>query len=455
MGHSDNKNRAVFISHPVPTNAEAFVEECRHNSTGKGDPGGADNPLSNTGYLAPKTCCLDYLKLGINIDLFSENAESTFARSNLLRFLRLEGASFDESSGGKYFDKQRTYDENVYMFGGFKQRDQSSELSVVELKGQALRMLEVRGVDYFELFSFLIENGFYCLRIDLPVDDFTGLISCGEIESKIKLHCYQSRLVSKSVKVDYACSSQASEDRITIDTRCHGWTCTIGGVSSRQLCIYDKKAEREYRKQPYSGDHWMRYESRFFHDTAQMVFLDMYEAMKKGNDAVSALILGLMRGLIEFKSRKSKSLRDSRHINRANIWGKWKSFVEDNRPVFVANQGKMEGTITRRKNWFDRSVTNTCVKLICCGGLSFLKDISKSCTNEKHLRSVLTSKNLAEINNDLRGRGLSPLDFDDVREIMRQFSDFANFGVMPDYDPPEDSDNGRTSDQDGGDDGSL
>ena len=442
-----DKSKAVFIDHPVRTNAEAFVEECRHNSTGKGDPGGADNPLSNTGYLAPKTCCLDYLKLGINKDLFSENTLLTF----LLKNLNLENASFDESNGNQYFDKRRVYDEDVWIFAGFKQKDENGcDKSIVELKGQALRRLEVRGVDYFELFSFLIENGFYCLRIDTPVDDYSGYIKREEIESKVKRHCYQSRLVSKSVKVDYACSSQATEDEITIDTRCHGWSCTIGGVSSRQLCIYDKKAEREYRKQPYQGKFWMRYESRFFHDTAQMVFLDMYEAMKKGNDAVSALILGLMRGLIEFKSNKCLDVKKSKHVNRARIWSKWKSFVEENQPVFVANQGKVEGTITRRKNWFDKTVTNTCVKLICCGGLNFIRDISKYVNNEKHLRSVLTSKNLAEINNDLRGRGLSPLDFDDVRNVMKQFYNFANFGVMPDYDPPEDSDNGRTSDQDGG-----
>lgn len=377
----------------------------------------AENGLSNTHSLVTKTCCFDYLKMGLNSNIFNK----TQLLENLLNILKLNSFDYDIKNLANYAEG-RIYDEDIAIGAGGEttKSKNGEETSFVELKGQALRRFELRGGSYLELFTFFIKNGFHCLRIDIPIDDFSNSISKLELEKKIKNRDFQTRLVSRSVKISIDTNSDsASSDNIVIDNRNKGWSITIGGRTSRQLCIYDKKAERDFRGFDYFGESWMRYESRFYHESSQYVFLKAYQALI--NNMMPEFSLQLLRGIIEFKSHHDWNNRMD--LKRATTWSKWKAFTNDVNPIFIQNQGKLESTILSKKDWIDRCVSNSLIKLYLCNTDLFINEIGKVMTDTKHIERSLTSKGVSEINNYRISKGYNPLTKEQCLEIITMLKD--------------------------------
>lgn len=111
----------------------------------------AENGLSNTHSLVTKTCCFDYLKMGLNSNIFNK----TQLLENLLNILKLNSFDYDIKNLANYAEG-RIYDEDIAIGAGGEttKSKNGEETSFVELKGQALRRFELRGGSYLELFTF-------------------------------------------------------------------------------------------------------------------------------------------------------------------------------------------------------------------------------------------------------------------------------------------------------------
>lgn len=358
--------------------------------------------------------CVDYLKIRANGKF---NPDDKFCQT-LLEKLCLQNIEPDiEQNKGryKYF---YTYDEDTFIFGGSKAERtlDGCDTWFLELKGHGCRMLDLRfsnnGLDeriaYIDLLDFLFtaEEKYHVVieykRLDLALDDFTGCIKCDELESKYDTGCFTTRLRAKSKDEDTEFGRKLIKN---------GFTITIGGRTSRQLCIYDKKAERSAKGYDSIRDNWMRYEARWYEANAQWAFIQFFQALK--DNCLTSCVCSLIGGLVEFKER----LCDRKHLNEIPIWSKWDKLLNRTIPVGYQSAGIMEEHITMLKK--DTWLINTPYKILT---LSYLSNPSDFVTFIKFALgkglSKLKHSELSIVNNQLKSLGKEGMSMDQARNLI-------------------------------------
>lgn len=341
--------------------------------------------LSNTRRGTPKTTtCIDYFKFRVdgNIELpkteeeyrYDENGYFEFIRE-LCKILLLDiFKRVDEPVGFLKYRFFSTFDEDVTIYGGraSEATEDGITRSYVEIKGHGLRMFELRclesDVDVFEqyckLFEFCykysvhFERNLKMLRIDTTLDDFSNLIKIVDIQEKLRKGYYVSNCRTTRFNLDYEKDTNNfyDNDKIIEMSKNDGWTFYIGGRTSRQLCIYDKKAEREEKGNSVIADSWVRYEGRFYQQNAQAAFLSLYiNVFKyKVTDRFSNCICELIGKIIEFKEDNTS---DSSHQYRERTWSKWNELLNGAKVGKFNIQADLEKDISfkKSKNWLINS----------------------------------------------------------------------------------------------------
>ena len=337
-----------------------------------------------TNYEIKNSNCIDYFKFRVNniievpnssndYENFSKNGNEpgledyTFI-SELCRILILKPFEFYKKEKIGY-PKFYVFDEDVYIYGG-----KASEESIdgiprfyLEMKGHALRQFELRCIEnnldvfeqYCKLFDFCYkyslssnDRNLKMLRIDVARDDFTNYIKEKEIRDKLEKGFYVTRSTKIQQSLNYFKDENIDEVNEIISK---GWTCYIGGRTSRQLCIYNKAEERKSKDKLVLNDHWMRYEARFYQENAFVAFSILYFNVFRDrnvnlfNDYVGKLI----NCIVEFKEDNNYS-KESQY--QVDTWYKWYKFFGDNDLEFkIQASVESDNTMLKSKDWLIKS----------------------------------------------------------------------------------------------------
>lgn len=347
-----------------------------------------------------KSFCLDYFKFRVDglieipntaeeyINNAKDNDEPGTADfsfiNELCKILLLKPyLHYDNEPGWHGFKFFSTFDEDVFVFGGRKSEEDEdgTNRSFVELKGHGLRMFELRCIEneldvfeqYKKLFDFCAKNimderKLLMKRIDCTCDDYSNSITIKELQDKLRNGYYitKCRYIKQSLNYGQEkTEAEKEEDRIN-EIISKGWTAYIGGKSSRQLCIYDKKAERETAGNEVIVDNWLRYESRFYCDNANTAFMILYQnVFKTGQREKFNIIIGsLINQIITFKEDNNFNKRNQGHVKD---WSKWNELLNPECLEFKVQASKEKDiTFTKKKLWLIKSpFMNLTLEFLC------------------------------------------------------------------------------------------
>ena len=354
----------------------------------------SDDGLSNTRRTTPNTIntssCHDYIKVRVDglIDIPNSiqdinNAEEKHKDYSfileLCSILLLDVYDYHAEEGGKAGYLQFiTYDEDICIFGG-RQSERNADgqfYSYIELKGHALRMFEKRCLEqnkdvfsqYCDLFEFFnkcatlpsLGINLEFLRLDYTIDDYSNYISIRELQNKLRKGHYISKCKSLKQNLDYTKDSSneliEEDDQIKEISSNIGWSCYLGGRTSRQLNIYDKAAERTDKGYSVITEHWLRYEGRFYHDNAKTAFSFFYKNVYHPRDSskFESSVGYLLRQIIIFKEDNEE---DEQHQYRVEDWHKWNQLTNSDADMdFVVQYSKEQDlSFNKSKSWLIKS----------------------------------------------------------------------------------------------------
>lgn len=374
--------------------------------------------------------CLDYFKIRV-IGKWTEKDKFFNA---FLNALLIDSTNYDSEPFKGGYPMFRIYDEDTFVFGNSEEKKtkDGKYCWYLELKGHGCRMFDLRcknnGVDsrsaYIELFDtiFKFRQKGYMIdfhRIDIAIDDFTGIIKKDELREKFLKGHFISKLRTRTNEEDYEFGRKIENK---------GFSITLGGRCSRQLCIYDKVAERDVRGYDVDKKYWMRYESRFFADNANWVSIQIYSALKENNLAfIAARLLG---GIIEFKEDNKMSRKN---IDKVKTWSKWTKLLGTCEKVEYKSQQELEMDITmhKKKKWvvdvpykiltmiylIDPNNFNSFLKFCLAKGVSRLKN-----------------EDLNRVNYHLVSTNDEPIFMDEAKELVKNYvGSYFDFGDVPQY----------------------
>lgn len=232
--------------------------------------------------------CVDYLKVRFD-GAFEPNAPRW---QRLFRVLRVSPSAFFARNGASGYLHGFDVDEGLSWFwgGAFTASAVGEETSLMELKGSGCRAFEARVLSehpgenvascdweilkaWDALLSEVFALGGHCTRVDLPTDDFSSLVPFDGLQERLAKRLYVSSLRKFSEFPEFP----RDVDAVSVfKSRGGGYTATLGSRESIQLCIYNKKAEREAAGVDVIVPSWIRYECRFYHDCAVSALAAFY-----------------------------------------------------------------------------------------------------------------------------------------------------------------------------------
>ena len=201
----------------------------------------------------------------------------------------------------------------------------------LEMKGEGCREFERRCPEksWISLFIFLNILNAKATRIDIAIDDFSNQLNLEWLDQKLRKRFYTSSILTKHKPIG------------TIDS---GMSLTLGtNDSPLQICIYDKKYERQTSGITVNEDTWTRYEIRFRHNKALMLYKELYKIFKinKGdfNEVFKKTAFGLLYKSLDIKEDNNYSHANQ---NRATTDPLWLKFLENAEKVTLPPSTKTE-----------------------------------------------------------------------------------------------------------------
>lgn len=199
----------------------------------------------------------------------------------------------------------------------------------LELKGEGCREFEYRNPEknWLNLMTFLNILNAKATRIDVAIDDFSNQIDLDWLDKKARKRFYTSSIISKPKPIG------------TFDD---GYSITFGTTSCPlQLCIYDKKYERQVNGRTITEDTWTRYELRYRGDKAKQLFRELYKLFKSYptymNKALKEYSFGLLYKALDIKCDNNYSVQNQK---RATTDPLWKNFLENANKITIPSGNK-------------------------------------------------------------------------------------------------------------------
>jgi len=320
--------------------------------------------------------CIDYLK--VRFDKPFQMTDLDFIL--LFDLLKLNINHVTMKRGGDNYEDTFAYDEGCCVMSGgdYTKNKDGKETCVLEMKGHACRLFEERiwnalpfkpeprearkisDEGWKRLFLKLRDMGAICTRIDLPTDDLNGAVPFAELRQKIGNKEYTSNM--RSMTLQDSLPKDCDPARIR-ESKNQGYTATLGGRDSVQLCIYNKLAERERFGGVFNLNSWIRYEVRYYHRNAQKAFLGLTNAFETGN--VQKFIVGCLKGCIDFKEDMDKFRKDGNtgHAPTWDVWDKFLAGVEENK---ISSRVRAESSYEVSAQWLMKSAAKALARL-CAG----------------------------------------------------------------------------------------
>lgn len=268
------------------------------------DAAGPTSGPSNTQYMTYKPperrmiqTLIDYFKVRFDFP-YCLSAKEPEIREMCLNILQVFYVTPDMEvqlkHGGSHYEKGYQFGENFFIFSeGTDTRVHGMDTMLIELKGDSIRSLMRRGAAHeryishnkdadendpkfqrwvwCKIFAVIEKYPHRVTRIDVPTDDFSGIIPLEELKYKCLHKHYVSRMRKPSLEREV---TDGESDEVEEYAKEHqngkkGWSFTLGRrTSASQLCIYDKKAEMDASGAGIAlAAQWLRFESRFYKET--------------------------------------------------------------------------------------------------------------------------------------------------------------------------------------------
>lgn len=319
----------------------------------------------------------------------------------LASILKLDPDEFRFTKGSNGYKFAITNDYYYLAFQHSSDNSWGKKTNYVELKGQGCRYFESLDGNWNELITFLFDEliEFNCTRLDLALDDFTGFFKFEELETKMRKGEFVCPALNYNVNIGFTKNDDV------------GKTLYAGtNTSGQQLCIYDKKLERINKGQQVDVSEWIRYEFRL----RQALAKSCLKELKDSTTTLPVFIAERIGGFLDFKDVKNS------RIERDETWKKWKRFLNQANKHKVLNQFKIEQTITRKKNWMNKSLGKFLSTLYVVDKQDFLLQLFSLMDNSF---SQLNKSHLAIINRHLNDNGEFSLKLDDIKKIKVELPD--------------------------------
>lgn len=286
----------------------------------------------------------------------------------------------------------------------------------LELKGEGCREFEriANGKTWFDLFKLLYGMDVTFKRIDLTIDDLSGLeITQNYIYKKLRNNEYIS--VFKSQPKFYGLLDE-------------GFTIELGGRRSpTQLVIYDKRQEQLQKHKQCDESYWTRYEMRFRGNKADAIVLELCQKYVNNEDLVNGLDIASFakEQLLLTLDIKKENNDDSNHNYRNQTDPKWLAFLENASKPEPVKVLQRETTYESRRafampkaavilaTWFEMKNRDKDL---------FIHDLF----NEMYrLLSKFTDKQKKRMNECFLENGLEPLNEEEFQEFKMTFNEIA------------------------------
>ena len=346
------------------------------------------------------------------------------------------------------FGGKTTMMKSINRDNGYERSEETYVSAQVELKGQGCREIEFLSggsVDYSHIIDYfqLILNG-RCTRIDICIDDkdvsiikldnIIDIVKKGHYTTLFKVGINPPKL-NESLIVDKI--YETSKGKSLYFGKSNG-----EHKSDRELCIYDKKAERNFRKDDYLGDYYVRYEIRFRNELADEVAFSFSKLLKENIYDIGYFMKNELLRILKLKIQKIDGHpTNSARISTWDIHPKWLKFLDYVEGVKFTTKNVVEPKIEIKKAWNVKNITKQ--EIIFDIADSFLplsassldnwndkvfKDIYEKLNNRLAWFSnhVITDRELAMINNYRRrtyGVCCPPLTMNDVTNYINQLSE--------------------------------
>lgn len=392
-----------------------------------------------------RSTCIDYLKVRLNVSFEAERPKF----KKLFDILRIYDYEINFQKGRNAYSDMASLAPGISLcYGGkFTVTKEGFQTSLLEMSGSGCREFEARywrnhpdrgyytresiiREGWIKLFEECIVLGVVCTRIDLPTDDFSGLITIPELKSKIHSKEYSTRMrkleLTDSNEQLIAEEPDKLWDQTTInDAKLTGYSATFGNRKHVQLCIYDKAAEQHNKGNFLEYKNWIRYEVRYYHENAEKEFYLLLDALKKHKEREH--IVGCLSGLMEFK----EPIADKHHRCTTQAWTKWKEFIGD--VPKHAGFSVLPGTPTIKSNalWLKKDAALSICKVVTVIDAPYEEIITA------YIRVALdklTPEHLQAINQYLTSKGKKP--FESIEQIKayhlarRDFTSEVSPGVI-------------------------
>lgn len=360
--------------------------------------------------------CIDYLKVRFNGRFIAS------AHIRLWDLLLLDGSGFMEIPGRSGYRDGLLLDEGLFVFHGgeFTRNSSGEETWLIEMKGKACRNFEERlaskgrgGIDEMDhawhlLIERMLLEGGICTRVDIPTDDLGGSIPFQALREKIARREYVSRMRRFSVNDSIPADSRSSCD--VISSSGGGYTATIGSRESIQLCIYNKKAERESAGYAVNAPSWIRFEARYYHSCAEQVLPLISDALGEGR--APELWLGCLSNIIRFVEKEEGNL------SRCPTWGPWDAFIRDGMAKEVRTRARPDMTVRGNARWLEDDASKAMARVAAihpsCGDDVYSYLLSSGA-------SRITAEDLMIINAERVSSGMRP--YGSVADVISSIAD--------------------------------
>lgn len=350
--------------------------------------------------------CIDYLTIRFN-ETFSTISELYIGLAEILGY-DVNKFTKNKKSFNNYKNTIVYGESMLISYGGENTKlVDGTATSILELTGDGCREFEGNGkYGWIDLLKYIIEYKGICKRIDLAYDDYNNTIPLIDLYRKISDREYITSFLAKPV----------------IRTG-RGFSATFGSQSgNKQLCIYDKKSEREVRKHiEINSDNWVRYESRFMKDLAEDVMLHTYDAMIQ--DSFGKYVTGLLNGLLTLKIDRCKKYA-RRDLKNLKDYEPWVKLICPTYKIIPTRQDKIETTLQRKIQWLDTSTVLTELLMFIA-----FPDEYESLKGNMFLskRMKLNEEHISIVNKELKKRGIPEITLEEaISKIEERFGKFED-----------------------------
>lgn len=279
------------------------------------------------------------------------------------------------------------------------------------ITGSGCRNIEELELDYINIFNRLLHYNSKFTRLDISIDDFTNDYFTVK---KIKNYIDKKLVRSKFKTTVQFIKNGLSNDKL------NGNTIWFGSRSSSiQVCIYDKKQERENNNYFLNDNikYWTRTEIRFRNLFAQDVINNLVLNNYSLNDLVKGVLLNYIQFLIPSKTDSNKS--------RWLVAKWWLDFC-DNVNRLKLHSLPYETSISKKHSWLSQFVSKSEFSVF----ISNLPDLNVDYITSDFIYNQLytgfdkiTDNDLQYINEYRISRGFLPLTISDLSDFVRSVKD--------------------------------